>query len=131
MEKALFDWPIVLQHDFKAMYQLISRKFSGIKIFSPERSPNQPKATHVCVRSISDCCFCFVGACLFQGQTKIALTGGSSPGVLYGLPKVHKAGSRPVPPHCLICEHLQLQPFFLPRSLTSTIFFYLLFLHTK
>ena len=27
MEKALFDWPIVLQYDVKAKYRLISRKF--------------------------------------------------------------------------------------------------------
>ena len=31
MEKALFDWPIVLQYDVKAKYRLISRKFSGRK----------------------------------------------------------------------------------------------------
>ena len=29
MEKALFDWPIVLQYDVKAKYWLISRKFSA------------------------------------------------------------------------------------------------------
>ena len=29
-EKALFDWPIVLQYDVKAKYRLISRKFSGM-----------------------------------------------------------------------------------------------------
>ena len=33
MEKALFDWPIVLQYDVKAKHRLISRKFSGIKFF--------------------------------------------------------------------------------------------------
>ena len=33
MEKALFDWPIVLQYDVKAKYWLISRKFSGRKFF--------------------------------------------------------------------------------------------------
>ena len=33
MEKALFDWPIVLQYDFKAKCRLISRKFSGMKFF--------------------------------------------------------------------------------------------------
>ena len=33
MEKALFDWPIVLQYDVKAKYQLISRKFSAMKFF--------------------------------------------------------------------------------------------------
>ena len=33
MEKALFDWPIVLQYDVKVKYRLISRKFSGLKFF--------------------------------------------------------------------------------------------------
>ena len=33
MEKALFDWAIVLQYDFSAKYLLISRKVSGIKFF--------------------------------------------------------------------------------------------------
>ena len=33
MEKALFDWPIVLQYDVKAKYRLISRKFSGMNYF--------------------------------------------------------------------------------------------------
>ena len=53
MEKALFDWPIVLQYDVKAKYRLISRKFSGKRFFSPERSLNQLKATRVCIRSIT------------------------------------------------------------------------------
>ena len=44
MEKALFDWPIVLQYDVKAKYRLISRKFFGHEVFSPERSLNQPKS---------------------------------------------------------------------------------------
>ena len=44
MEKALLDWPLVLQDDVKAKYWMISRKFSGMKFFSPERSLNQPKA---------------------------------------------------------------------------------------
>ena len=35
MEKALFDWPIVLQYEVKAKYRLISRKFSGMKFFQP------------------------------------------------------------------------------------------------
>ena len=35
MEKALFNWPIVLQYDVKAKYRLISRKFSGITFFHP------------------------------------------------------------------------------------------------
>ena len=34
MEKALFDWPIVLQYDVKAKGRLISRKFSAMKFFS-------------------------------------------------------------------------------------------------
>ena len=46
MEKALFDWPIVLQYDVKC--RLISRKFFGHEAFSPERPLNQPKATRVC-----------------------------------------------------------------------------------
>ena len=53
MEKALFDWPIVLQYDVKAKYRLISRKFFGHEVFSAECSLNQPKATRVCVRSIN------------------------------------------------------------------------------
>ena len=46
MEKALFDWPIVLQCDVKAKYRLISRKFSGMKFFHPSvRLTNQkPRA---------------------------------------------------------------------------------------
>ena len=35
MEKALFDWPIVLQYDVKAKYRLTSRKVSGMKSFHP------------------------------------------------------------------------------------------------
>ena len=35
MEKVLLDWPFVLQHDVKAKYQLISRKFSGMTFFHP------------------------------------------------------------------------------------------------
>ena len=53
MEKALFDWPIVLQHDVKAKYRLISTKFSEHEVFSPEHLLNQPKAPRVCIRAIS------------------------------------------------------------------------------
>ena len=35
IEKALFDWPIVLQYDVKGKYRLTSRKFSGVKFFHP------------------------------------------------------------------------------------------------
>ena len=45
MEKALFDWPIVLQYDVKAKCRLISRKF-----FSAKRSRNKPNTTRVSVR---------------------------------------------------------------------------------
>ena len=34
MERALFDWPIVLQYDVKAKYREISRKFSSMKFFN-------------------------------------------------------------------------------------------------
>ena len=52
MEKALFDWPIVLQYDVKAKYWLNSRKFFGHEFSSAEYSLNQPKAMHVCICSI-------------------------------------------------------------------------------
>ena len=35
IEKALFDWPIVLQYDVKGKYRLTSTKFSGMKFFHP------------------------------------------------------------------------------------------------
>ena len=51
MEKALFDWPIVLQYDVKAKYRLISRKFSGMKCFHPSvRLTNQKLRAFVSVR---------------------------------------------------------------------------------
>ena len=51
MEKALFDWPIVLQYDVKAKYRLISRKFSGIKVFHASvRLTNQKPRAFVSVR---------------------------------------------------------------------------------
>ena len=51
MEKALFDWPIVLQYDVKAKYRLISRKLSGMKFFHPNvRLTNQMPRALVSVR---------------------------------------------------------------------------------
>ena len=51
MEKALFDWPIVLQYDVKAKYRLISRKFWGMKFFHPiVRLTNQKSLAFVSVR---------------------------------------------------------------------------------
>ena len=37
MEKAFFDWQIVLQYDVKAKYRLICRKVSGMKFILPKR----------------------------------------------------------------------------------------------
>ena len=51
MEKALSDWPIVLQYDVKAKYRLISRKFSSMKFFYPSvRLTNQKPRAFVSVR---------------------------------------------------------------------------------
>ena len=79
MEKALFDWPIVLQYDVKAKYRLISRKFSGMKFFHRSvRVTNHKPRAFVSVRQTNEialfpsvCCFCFVRAFSFQVQTKI------------------------------------------------------------
>ena len=52
MEKALFDWPIVLQYDVKAKYRLISRKFSRHEVFvQPSAgSTNQKQRAFISVR---------------------------------------------------------------------------------
>ena len=51
IEKALFDWPIVLQYNVKAKYRLISRKFSGMKCFHPSvHLTNQKLRAFVSVR---------------------------------------------------------------------------------
>ena len=51
MEKALFDWPIVLEYDVKAKYWLISRKFSSTKFYHPSvRLTNQKQREFVSVR---------------------------------------------------------------------------------
>ena len=51
IEKALFDWAIVLQYDVKAKYRLISRKFSGLTIFHPSvRLTKQKPRAFVSVR---------------------------------------------------------------------------------
>ena len=74
VEKALFDWPIVLQYDVKAKYWLISRKFSGMTFFhSRVCSTNQKPRTFVSLRQTNQialfpfvCCFCFVRVFSFQ-----------------------------------------------------------------
>ena len=79
MEKALFDWPIVLQYDVKE----ISRKFFGHEVCLPARVrlANQNPGAFVSVSYTNQialfpfvCCFCFVRAFSFQGHTKIALS---------------------------------------------------------
>ena len=51
MEKVLFDWPIVLHYDVKAKCWLMSRKFSGMKIFHLSiRLTNQMPRAFVSVR---------------------------------------------------------------------------------
>ena len=69
MEKALFDWPIVLQYDVKAKYGLVSRKFSGMKFFHP--SVRYPTKGHprlyVFDKPIKSLYFCsFVVSVLFS-----------------------------------------------------------------
>ena len=68
MEKALFDWPILLQYDVKT----ISRKFFGHEVFSAERSLNQPKARCVCIRSINQSNRSISVRLLFLFHVKIA-----------------------------------------------------------
>ena len=67
VEKALFDWPIVLQYDVKAKYWLIYRKFLGTKFFHPcvHLTKQKPQA-FVSVHKTNQialfpfaCCFCF------------------------------------------------------------------------
>ena len=92
MEKALFNWPIVLQYDVKAKYRLISRKFSGMKFFHPSvRLTNLKPRAFVSVRQTNQiavfpfvCCFCFVCAFSFQGHTKIALRSADCDGIESG-----------------------------------------------
>ena len=87
MEKALFDWPIVLLYDVTAKYRLISRKFSGMKLFHPSvRLTNQKPRRFVSVRQTNQialfpfvCRFCFVRAFAFQGHTKMNETAMTQP----------------------------------------------------
>ena len=82
MEKALFNWPIVLQYDVKAKYRLISREFSSMTFFhqsvrltnqTPRAFgfvPDKPiKLLYISIRLL----FLFCLRVLFQGHTKIAL----------------------------------------------------------
>ena len=51
MEKALFDWLIVLQYDVKAKDPLTSRKFLGMKfVYANVRLTNQNPRAFVSVR---------------------------------------------------------------------------------
>ena len=78
MGKALFDWPMVLQHDVKAKYRLISRKFSGVRIFFTRAFASTIKSRERLYPFDKPIIllyfyFCFVRTFLFQGHTKIAL----------------------------------------------------------
>ena len=42
VEKALFDWPIVLQYDVKTKYRLLSRKLSGMTFFTKSHARLYP-----------------------------------------------------------------------------------------
>ena len=70
MEKALFDWPILLQYDVKA----ISRKFFGHEVFSAERSLNQPKPRRVCIRSINQSNRCISVCLLFLFCSRVFIS---------------------------------------------------------
>ena len=81
MEKALFDWPIVLQYDLKAKYRLISTKFFGHEVFFQPRvrltNRKLSRARFVSVGQTSEialfpfvCSLCIVRAFSFQGHTK-------------------------------------------------------------
>ena len=51
MEKALFDWPIVLQYDVKAKYRWFLESSSGMKFFYPSvRLTNEKPRAFVSVR---------------------------------------------------------------------------------
>ena len=77
MEKALFDWPIVLQYDVKAKYRVISRKFLGMKLFQPSvRLTKQKPRAFVSIQIALFpfvCCSWFVHAFSFHGHMEIAL----------------------------------------------------------
>ena len=70
----VFYWPIVIQYDFKAKYWLISRKFSGMKFFSPKRLLNKSKAMRVCIHLInqSNCSISIRLLFLFCSQVVIS-----------------------------------------------------------
>ena len=74
MEKALFDWPVVLQYDVTAKYRLISIKFFGHEAFSPESSLNQPKATRVCIRSTNQSNRCISVRLLFLFYSRVFIS---------------------------------------------------------
>ena len=49
MEKAFFNWPVVLHFGVKAKHRLILKSSSGMTFFHP--SVNQLKAKRACIRS--------------------------------------------------------------------------------
>ena len=80
MEKALFDWPIVLQYYVKAKYRLISSNFSSMEFFYPSvpltyKRPRAFVSINPSNRFISVRFFISVLFARFshQGYTKLAL----------------------------------------------------------
>ena len=86
MEKALFDWPIMLQNNVKAKYMSVSIHFLKVlqawSFFSMESALSGAFAPFVFIWQTNQstlflfiCCCCFVCAFSSQGHTKIALLG--------------------------------------------------------
>ena len=77
MEKALFNWPIMLQFNVKAKYRFISRKFFMKFFQSTLCLTNQKPRAFVSSTSQSNCSIPFAVSVLFalsfQDHTKIAL----------------------------------------------------------
>ena len=65
LEKALLDWPIVLQYDVKAKNRLISRKFSVMKFFHPTVCKRQARLCPLDEPIISLYFRSFLGSVLF------------------------------------------------------------------
>ena len=73
MEKALLDWPIVLQYDIKAKYLLISRKFPGMKFFHPNvRLTNQKPHAFLSLRQTNQIALFPFICCLFCSRVFIS-----------------------------------------------------------
>ena len=75
MEKALFDWLIVLQYDVNAKYRLISRKFLDMKFFHPSvRLTKYWKTTRVGIRPINQSNRSISVRLLFQSCSRVFIS---------------------------------------------------------